>query len=66
VGEDVFLALDCAASEFHKDGKYEIKPNEWKTSEEMVEFYIQLKKDHPALISIEDGLDEQVLESAVC
>ncbi len=25
VGEDVFLALDCASSEFHKDGKYEIK-----------------------------------------
>jgi len=61
VGVDVFLALDCAASEFY-DGttkKYEIQNGKFLTSEEMVQFYIQLKKSHSALISIEDGLDEK-------
>lgn len=62
VGEDVFLALDCASSEFHADGKYEIKKDQWKTSDELIEYYINLKKEHPALISIEDGLDEKDYE----
>lgn len=59
VGEDIFLALDCASSEFHKDGKYEIKAGQWFTVDEAIDYYIHLKKQHPALISIEDGLDEK-------
>eukprot|EP01006_Ploeotia_vitrea_P022105 TRINITY_DN54516_c0_g1_i1.p1 TRINITY_DN54516_c0_g1~~TRINITY_DN54516_c0_g1_i1.p1 ORF type:complete len:506 (-),score=366.71 TRINITY_DN54516_c0_g1_i1:121-1638(-) len=61
VNEDIFLALDCAASEFYNkdDGKYELQPGKWLTSDEMVDFYVKLVKDHPALISIEDGLDEK-------
>ena len=58
-GEDFFLALDAAASEFFKDGKYilsaEKKPE--KTAEEMIEFYKDLVSKYP-IISIEDGLAE--------
>ena len=59
VNEDIFLAIDAAASEFYADGKYEVRPKEFKSGDEMVEFYVQMKRDHPALISIEDGLDEK-------
>lgn len=57
--EDMFLALDCAASEFYADGKYEVEKGKFLTSSELVQYYLKLKKDHPALISIEDGLDEK-------
>jgi enolase len=61
VGVDVFLALDCAASEFfdHKTGKYEVEKGHHLSTDDMVKYYLKLKKDHPALISIEDGLDEK-------
>jgi len=59
VGTDVFLALDCAASEFYKDGKYEIEKGKFLSVDESVEYYLKLKRDHPALISIEDPLDEK-------
>jgi enolase len=59
VGKDVFLALDCAASEFYKDGKYEIEKGKFLSQDEAVEYYLKLKRDHPALISIEDPLDEK-------
>ncbi len=58
-GENVFIALDPAASEFYseKDGVYvleaEKKPK--KTSEDMVEFYAKLVDKYP-IISIEDGM----------
>ena len=57
-GEEVSIALDCASSEFFKDGKYELK-GEGKTldSEEMCEYYVDLISRFP-IISIEDGLDE--------
>ncbi|MCK0119773.1 phosphopyruvate hydratase [Loktanella sp. F6476L] len=57
-GEDVYLALDCAATEYFKDGKYELK-GEGKslTSEENAEYLAQLVNDYP-IISIEDGMDE--------
>lgn len=57
-GEDIYLALDCAASEYYKDGKYEMK-GEGKslTSEENVDYLASLCDDYP-IISIEDGCDE--------
>jgi len=62
VGEDVFLALDCASSEFYADGKYEIEKGKFLGSTDLVQYYLKLKKDHPALISIEDGFDEKDYE----
>jgi len=64
VGVDVFLALDCAASEFYneQDKKYQVEKKLSLTSEEMIKYYVKLKKDHPALISIEDGLHEKDYE----
>lgn len=57
-GEDIFIALDPASSEFYKDGKYILKAeNASLTSEEMVDYYVNLIKKYP-IISIEDGLAE--------
>ena len=57
-GEDVYLALDCAASEYFKDGKYEMKGEGLSlTSEENVDYLAKLTDDYP-IISIEDGMDE--------
>jgi enolase len=57
-GEDVLLALDVAASEFYKDGKYELGGESavW-TSAELVDWYAKLVETYP-LVSIEDGLAE--------
>ncbi len=56
-GEDIYLALDCAASEYFKDGKYELK-GEGKSlsSAENVDYLAALVNDYP-IISIEDGSD---------
>ncbi len=58
-GEDVLLALDPAASEFYKDGKYimanEAQPE--KSAADMVAFYADLVSRYP-IVSIEDGLAE--------
>jgi len=59
VGEDIFLALDCASSEFYKDGNYEVEKGKHLSTDEMIQYYLNLKSKHPALISIEDGLDEK-------
>jgi len=56
LGEDVLLALDVAASEFHKDGIYTID-GEQKDAAAMVAYYAGLAERYP-LYSIEDGLDE--------
>jgi len=57
-GDDIKLALDVAATELYKDGKYILSgEGVEKTAEEMVEFYQQLVDKYP-IISIEDGLDE--------
>ncbi|MDD2434907.1 MAG: phosphopyruvate hydratase [Bacilli bacterium] len=57
-GQDINLALDVAASEFYKDGKYLIKgENKELNKEEMVEYYIDLINKYP-IISIEDGMAE--------
>ncbi|HVG48744.1 MAG TPA: phosphopyruvate hydratase [Rubellimicrobium sp.] len=57
-GEDIFLGLDCAATEYYKNGKYEME-GEGKSlsSEENVRFLEGLAADYP-LISIEDGMSE--------
>jgi len=56
VGEQISLALDSAASEFYKDGKYHMQ-GKTLSSEEMVEYYSNLSEKYP-IYSIEDGLDE--------
>lgn len=56
-GEEIALALDVAATEFFKDGKYAFE-GEARSSEWMAEYYSQLVTDYP-LISIEDGMDEE-------
>ena len=57
-GEDIYLALDCAATEYYKNGKYELS-GEGKslTSAENVEYLKSLCDDYP-IISIEDGMSE--------
>jgi len=58
LGTDVTLALDCAASEFYKDGQYNLS-GEGKiyTAEGFNDFLVELCDQYP-IISIEDGLDE--------
>jgi enolase len=65
VGEDVFLALDCAASEFYNkdNGIYEVEKGKFLTSSQLIDFYGNLIEKHPALKSIEDAFDEQDYET---
>lgn len=57
-GKDIFIALDVAATELYKDGKYHLAcENRTLTSEEMVNFYADWCEKYP-IISIEDGLAE--------
>ena len=57
-GVDVNLAIDVAASEFYKDGKYNlVGENRSLTTEELVDFYVELVNKYP-IISIEDPVDE--------
>ncbi len=58
-GEQISIALDPAASEFYKDGKYVFKKSDKsaKSSEEMVRYWAKWAKDYP-IVSIEDGLAE--------
>lgn len=57
-GEDVFMALDVAATELYKDGKYNFSSTgQSLTTEETIAFYEKLTADYP-VISIEDGLAE--------
>jgi len=57
-GKDIYLAMDCAATEFFKDGKY-VYEGEGKTRsiKEQAEYLAKLAHDYP-IISIEDGLSE--------
>lgn len=55
-GRDVALALDCAASEFYKDGKYLFEGQE-RSAAQMTEYYEELVAAYP-LVSIEDPLFE--------
>jgi enolase 1/2/3 len=58
LGSDITLALDCAASEFYKDGVYDLA-GEGKqfNSDDFTDYLADLAAGHP-IISIEDGLDE--------
>jgi len=57
-GKDCFIALDPAASEFYKDGKYTLtKEGVSLSSQEMVDYYVNWVSSYP-IISIEDGLAE--------
>ena len=57
-GEDIYLALDCAATEYFKGGRYEMKGEGKSLSiEENVAFLAGLASDYP-IISIEDGCSE--------
>jgi enolase len=57
-GEDVAIALDIAASEIYKNGKYNLAgEGVVKTAAQMVEYYAALCEKYP-IVSIEDGLDE--------
>ena len=57
-GKDVCMAIDVAASEFYKDGKYElVGENRSLTTEELIEYYEDLVNKYP-IISIEDPVDE--------
>jgi enolase len=58
LGEDVWLALDPAASEFFKNGRYELE-GEGKslTPAEMADYYVELADNYP-IASIEDGMAE--------
>ena len=57
-GEDIFIALDVASSEFYEDGIYNLAGEGLKkTSDEMVEYLAGLCEKYP-IISIEDGMAE--------
>jgi enolase len=62
LGDDVLLAMDPAASEFFKNGRYELK-GEGKslTPQEMADYYVALASDYP-VASIEDGMAEDDAE----
>ncbi|MET8679146.1 phosphopyruvate hydratase [Streptomyces sp. NPDC004647] len=56
-GQDIALALDVAASEFHKDGSYEFEGKS-RSAAEMTAYYAELVEAYP-LVSIEDPLNEE-------
>ena len=61
-GEDVNIALDCAASEFFNGKEYILKgENEKLTSSAFVDYLDDLTKNYP-IVSIEDGMDENDIE----
>ena len=63
--EDVFIALDCAASEFYdkKTKLYEIEENMSLTGEQLIEYYNNMIEKFPLIKSIEDPFDEDDYES---
>ncbi len=57
-GKDMYLALDCAATEFFKNGRYEyVGEGKTRSIKEQAEYLAKLSRDYP-IISIEDGLSE--------
>ncbi len=62
LGDDIMIALDCAAAEFYVDGKYDYSKFEGatgkiRTSKEQADYLAELAANYP-IISIEDGMDE--------
>jgi enolase len=62
-GEDVALAIDAAATEFFKDGRYVLEGKEF-TAEGLIDYYAALVERYP-IFSIEDGLAEDDWENWV-
>lgn len=61
-GDEIMIALDCAAAEFYENGKYNYKKFEGdsgqvRSSEEQADYLAELAEKYP-IISIEDGMDE--------
>lgn len=57
-GEDIYLGLDAASSEYYQDGVYNLaSENKQFNSEQMAEFFVDWANKYP-IISIEDGMDE--------
>jgi enolase len=58
-GEDIFIAMDAAVSEFYEDGLYHFKKSDGRklSSDEMADYWTQWVAKYP-IISIEDGMDE--------
>ena len=63
LGDDFRFALDCAASEFYKDGKYHFE-KQLLNSDQLISYYEQLVKEYP-IFSIEDALQEDDYEGWV-
>ncbi|GMM59356.1 phosphopyruvate hydratase [Novosphingobium pituita] len=61
-GEDMVLALDCAATEFFRDGKYEISGEGLSLSPEAMADYLAALCDAYPILSIEDGMSEDDFE----
>lgn len=62
MGKDIMIALDCAAAEFYKNGKYDYsifegKSGKVRTSKQQAEYLAELASKYP-IVSIEDGMDE--------
>ena len=62
LGDEIMIALDCAAAEFYVDGKYDYSKFEGstgkiRTSQEQADYLAELAANYP-IISIEDGMDE--------
>lgn len=62
LGDEIMIALDCAAAEFYVDGKYDYTKFEGdkgsvRTSKEQADYLAELSEKYP-IISIEDGMDE--------
>ncbi|WP_411768609.1 phosphopyruvate hydratase [Winogradskyella sp. A3E31] len=62
LGDDVMIALDCAAAEFYKDGKYDYtifegESGQVRSSQEQADYLAELSDKYP-ILSIEDGMDE--------
>jgi len=57
-GEDVYLALDCASSEYYEDGVYNMKGEGKKLSSTENAAYLAALVDKYPIISVEDGMDE--------
>ena len=61
-GDDIALALDCAATEYFADGRYDLAGEEISlTPDEMADYLAKLCKDYP-IRSIEDGMSEDDFE----
>ena len=65
MGKDIFLALDCAASEYYDNQTklYEIEVDKFINSNQLIEYYLELMNRHPGIKSIEDPFDEKDYEA---